>query len=118
MKQRVVGESQQSYPFKKAQGQKKLIDDMYDTLLSASSEVAGSRLEGGLQQYLLEPITDGLMGKLLERWKQNEKRDEDTERIESDSEEREGMASEERQGHVTLPKDFEILLMELCSSTY
>lgn len=43
------------------------------------------------------------MGKLLEQWKQNDKRDEDTERMESDSEEREGMASEERQGHVTPP---------------
>jgi len=31
------------------------------------------------------------------------KKDEDTEKMESDSEEREGMASEEKQGHVTIP---------------
>lgn len=53
---------------------KKLIDEMYDTLLGASSEVDGSSLDGELQQYLSEPVIDRRMGKPLEWWKQNEKR--------------------------------------------
>ncbi len=36
------------------ENQKKLIDEMYDTMLGATSEVAVSSLEGELQQYLLE----------------------------------------------------------------
>ncbi|XP_056100506.1 zinc finger BED domain-containing protein 4-like [Rhinichthys klamathensis goyatoka] len=55
--------------------QKKLIDEMYDTLLGAtSSEVVGFSLEGELQQYVSEPVIDRRMGKPLEWWKQNEKR--------------------------------------------
>lgn len=55
--------------------QKKLIDEMYDTLLGAtSSEVGGSSLERELQQYLCESVIDRRMGKPLEWWKQNEKR--------------------------------------------
>ncbi|CAM4653877.1 unnamed protein product [Leuciscus chuanchicus] len=57
-------------PFQKGPGteetQKKLIYEMYDTLLDPSSEVDGSSLEGELQQYLLEPVIDRRMGKQLE----------------------------------------------------
>ncbi len=56
------------------ENQKKLIDEMYDSMLGATSEVAVSSLEGELQQYLLEPVVDRRMGKPLEWWKQNEKR--------------------------------------------
>ncbi len=56
------------------ENQKKLIDEMYDTMLGATSEVAVSSLEGELQQYLLEPVVDRRMGKPLEWWKKNEKR--------------------------------------------
>lgn len=56
------------------ENQKKLIDEMYNTMLGASSEVAGPSLVGELQQYLLEPVIDRRMGKPLEWWKQNEKR--------------------------------------------
>ncbi len=40
------------------ENQKKLIDEMYDSMLGATSEVAVSSLEGELQQYLLEPVVD------------------------------------------------------------